>query len=75
MYGPNETYNGNLTLSNGNFQDYAKVSLEQSAFFFHPEARDGDLYIQVYRDFAGEWEAYHNAYTEMAYEDWVKIGG
>ncbi|MCB0557119.1 MAG: hypothetical protein KDD02_26470, partial [Phaeodactylibacter sp.] len=75
VYGPNETYNGNLTLSNGNFQDYAKVSLEQSAFFFHPEARDGDLYIQVYRDFAGEWEAYHNAYTEMAYEDWVKIGG
>lgn len=75
VYGPNESDNGNMVWSNGNYQGYAPVSLEQSAFFFHAEEVDGDLILQVYRDFAEQVDWMHNAYTEMVYEDWVRLNG
>lgn len=70
-----ETYRGNLVWDNANFKDYAYVTLEKKSFFFWAEVLSGtgDLIIHCRRDFDPVTETYHNAYTEMAYEDSFKI--
>lgn len=75
-FGRNEIYRGNLVWDDGNIKDYSYVSLKKEAFFFWPQvdALTGDLMIHCRRDFAESLEAYHDGYTEMAYEWGFKIG-
>lgn len=71
---PDETENGNLVLSNPEFQDYSKVSLEIKDFYFWAEpVPSGDLIIHSRRNFHPDWADKHNYYTDLAYEDSFRI--
>lgn len=64
-------HRGNLVLDNEYFRDYAHVSLDKNAFFFHANVSEvtGDLTIHVRRDFHEDKKNWHLGEKELAYED------